>query len=205
MKDVDELAHFSTANVSDVLQSLRVLSAGIKPLDPRMRLIGPAHTVKAYPGSILSVHKALAEAEAGAVLVVDGEGDVGAGALFGEIMALQARTLGLGGLVVDGPIRDVEGIVETGFPVFARQVTPRVGTNRRLGATQVPISCGGIVISPGDIVFGDSNGVVCVPKDDISTVLVELQVLRKKEDGLVAGIKEGRHVADMLGFRDSFR
>src|SRR5439155_20040800 len=95
-------------------------------LAPGMRLVGPSHTVKCYPGSIITVHKALLEAKPGEVLVVDGEGD-DRGALFGELMTLQAQANGLAGIVIDGPLRDRDAVAESGFPAFASCVTPRVG------------------------------------------------------------------------------
>jgi len=195
----------TTANVSDVLGSLGVMHPGIKPSVPGFRVLGRAFTVKAYPGSIITVHKALFEASPGAVIVVDGEGDVSAGALLGEIMALECQTRGLAGIVIDGAVRDVDGLREVGFPVFARGVTPRVGTNRRLGRTQVPVSCGGIVVHPGDIILGDNNGVVAVPRDEEEGLAAALETLLAKEQKLMEGIKQGIFLAETLGFRDSFK
>lgn len=199
------LAQASTANVSDVLGSMGVMQPAIRSMVPGGKCLGRAFTVKAYPGSILTVHKALFEAEPGDVIVVDGEGDSRAGALIGEIMALECQTKGLAGIVIDGAVRDVNGLVEQGFPVFARAVTPRVGTNRRLGQTQVPVSCGGIVVHPGNLVFGDDNGVVVIPRDHEDSLAAALDTLLVKEENLMKGIQEGRYLAETLGFEDMFR
>ena len=102
---VQRLGQFATATISDAQKSLGIMRPNIKALAPGMRLVGPAHTVKCYPGSIITVHKALLEARPGEVLVVDGEGD-DRGALFGELMTLQALRNGVAGVVVDGPVRD---------------------------------------------------------------------------------------------------
>jgi regulator of RNase E activity RraA len=198
------LEQVTTANVSDVLGSLGVMHPAIQTVVPGSRLVGRAFTVKAYPGSIITVHKALVEASPGEVLVVDGEGDTGAGALLGEIMALECQTRGFAGAVIDGAIRDLDGLVEQGFPVFARGVTPRVGTNRRVGQTQVPVSCGGVAVHPGDLIVGDENGVVAIPQDREEGLAAALEALLAKEKALVQGIKEGRYLADTLGFRESF-
>ncbi len=206
MSDLEKIFGPATsANVSDVLGSLGVMHPGIKPAVPGFRMLGRAFTVKAYPGSIITVHKALVEAFPGDLIVVDGEGDVGSGALLGEIMALECRTRGFAGIVIDGAVRDVEGLREVGFPVFARGVTPRVGTNRRLGRTQVPVSCGGIVVHPGDIILGDDNGVVVVPQEEEAGLAAALEVLLAKEHKLVKGIKQGIFLVETLDFQGTFK
>jgi 4-hydroxy-4-methyl-2-oxoglutarate aldolase len=200
-----KLAHAATANVSDVLGSMVTMHPDICAIVPGKRLIGRAFTVKAYPGSIITVHKALTEAAVGDVIIVAGEGDVRAGALLGEIMALECQTRGFAGVVIDGAVRDVQGLREQGYPVFARGVTPRVGTNRRLGQTQIPVSCGGLVIHPGDLIFGDDDGVVAIPQNQELELAAALDALLAKEAKLVAGIQEGRYLAETLGFENIFR
>ena len=158
----DRLRKLRTAWVSDAQGSMGVLHEAIKSLVPGAIAAGPAFTVACYPGSIITVHKALAEARAGDVLMVAGDAD-DRGALMGELMALACHVLGLAGAVIDGAVRDAPGLREQGFPVYARFVTPRVGTNRRVGSTQVPVSCGGVVVHPGDWVLADDDGVVVVP------------------------------------------
>src|SRR5947208_8887061 len=150
---VSRLAHCATATISDAQRSFGIMRPTIRPLAAGMRLCGPAYTVKCYPGSIITVHKALLEAQPGDVLVVDGEGD-DRGALFGELMTLQALQNGIGGIVVDGPVRDRNAVVQSGFAVFASSVNPRVGSNRRVGETQIAVQCGGVVVRPGDFVVG---------------------------------------------------
>jgi 4-hydroxy-4-methyl-2-oxoglutarate aldolase len=165
-----------------------------------MRLCGPAHTVKCYPGSIITVHKALLEARPGEVLVVDGEGDE-RGALFGELMTLQALANRLGGIVVDGPVRDRTAVIQSGFAVFASSTTPRVGSNRRVGETQIPIQCGGVVVRPGDLIVGDDDGVAVIAADQIASVLEAAEAIKRKEAGYRQGIAGGTQLADLIGFR----
>lgn len=193
-----------TGNTSDILGSMNVMDPGIKPLRPGLRLVGRAFTVKAYPGSIITVHKALYEAKPGDVLVVDASGDSVAGALFGEIMSFEAQRVGLAGLVVDGAVRDVSGINELGFAVFARGKTPRVGTNRRMGEVNVPVNCAGVVVNPGDIIFGDEDGVVVIPKAEEEQFVKRLKALRDKEDDIVRQIDSGIRVAEILNFKEQF-
>lgn len=202
---LERLREFTTANVSDVMESTGVLNPGIMPVVPGRTMVGCAFTVRAYPGSIISVHKALTEALPGDVLVVDGEGDTLAGALFGEIMAKECLSRGYAGIVVDGAVRDVNGLIEEGFPVFARAVTPRVGTNRRLGSTQGIISCGGVVIRPGDIIIGDDDGVAAIPRGRADEVVADLRALASKEKRLVSAIEQGTYLVETLGLLDVFR
>jgi 4-hydroxy-4-methyl-2-oxoglutarate aldolase len=197
---LQRLAQFATATISDAQQSLGIMRPNIKALAPGMRLLGPAHTVKCYPGSIITVHKALLEAVPGEVLVIDGEGD-DRGALFGELMTLQALRSGLAGIVVDGPIRDHNAVVESGFPVFATSINPRVGSNRRLGATQIAVQCGGVVVRPGDFILADDDGVAVVAPESAVNVLDLAEGIKRKEVGYREGMAAGQQLADLIGFR----
>jgi 4-hydroxy-4-methyl-2-oxoglutarate aldolase len=197
---IQRLAEFPTAAISDAQRGLGVIRPPIRSMVPGAKLVGPAHTVKCYPGSIITVHKALLEAKPGEVLVVDGEGD-DRGALFGELMTLQAQANGLAGIVIDGPLRDGNAVAESGFAAFASCLTPRVGTNRRVGETQIPVTCGGTVVRPGDIVLGDDDGVVIVPIEQLEAVLEAAEGIKRKEAGIRRDIAEGKQLADLIGFR----
>ena len=194
------LARYATATISDAQRSFGIMRPEIRALAPGMRLAGIAHTVKCYPGSIITVHKALLEAQPGEVLVVDGEGD-DHGALFGELMTLQALANGLAGIVVDGPVRDRSAVIESGFAVFASSVNPRVGSNRRVGETQVPIQCGGVVVRPGDLIIGDDDGVAVIAQEQAEAVLEAAEAIKRKEIGIREAITQGRQLADLIGFR----
>jgi 4-hydroxy-4-methyl-2-oxoglutarate aldolase len=194
------LAQYATATISDAQRSFGIMRPSIRALGPGMRLCGPAHTVKCYPGSIITVHKALLEARPGEVLVVDGEGD-DRGALFGELMTLQAQANGLAGIVVDGPVRDRNAVVQSGFAVFASSINPRVGSNRRVGDTQVPVQCGGVVVRPGDYIIGDDDGVAVIPAEQVSAVVEAADAIKHKEVGYRQAMSEGKQLADLIGFR----
>ena len=197
----ERLAKIHTGSLSDALGSLGVLAAPIRAITPGVRLIGPAFTVKCYPGSIITVHKALMEAPPGAVLVVDDEGDT-RGALWGEVMTYQAQRQGILGLVTDGPVRDTAEITALGFPVFAGSVTPRVGTNRRVGLTQVPISCAGVLVRPEDIVVADADGVVIIPCEEALSVSARAEGIVHRDEGFIRQIGEGKLLVDLLNFRE---
>lgn len=192
-----------TAALSDAQTGLTTLHPAISSRVPGAKLVGPAFTVLCLTGSIITVHRALLAARPGDVLVIDGQGDPSS-ALFGELMARDAKAAGLAGVVVDGAVRDVRGLCELGFPAFARWVTPRVGTNRRLGPIDVEIACGGVVVKPGDWIVGDDDGVVVVPKPHLLPLVEAGLTIEEKERQIAARIDRGERIADVLQFRSQF-
>jgi 4-hydroxy-4-methyl-2-oxoglutarate aldolase len=197
---IERLGRLEVANVCDAQKSFGAPRPTIQSIVPGLRVVGPAHTVKCYPGSIITVHKALMEAVPGEVIVVDGEGDE-RGALFGELMALQAKANGIAGIVIDGPVRDRAALLKIGLPVFATGTNPRVGSNRRVGETQIPIQIGGVVVRPGDYVLADDAGVVIVPADQVAATVEATEAVAAKEAGIRKAIANGEQLGDLLGFR----
>lgn len=197
----ERLIKIHTGSLSDALGSLGVLAVSIRPISPGLRVVGPAFTVKCYPGSIITVHKALMEAPAGVVLVVDDEGDT-RGAIWGEVMTHQAQRQGILGLVTDGPVRDTAEIAALGFPVFAGSVTPRVGTNRRVGLSQIPISCAGVLVHPEDIVVADADGVVIIPQNQVAPVVERAEGIVHRDEEFIRQIGQGKLLVDLLNFRE---
>ena len=197
---VRRLADAAAASVADALGSTGVLDPEVRPVWIGARVFGPAFTVRCHPNSIITVHKALLEAAPGDVLVVDGGHDA-SGALFGAIMATDARQRGIAGLVTDGAVRDVADLAAMGFPVFARRTTPRVGTNRRVGVTGEPVSCGGVVVRPGDYVLGDQDGVVIIPRERAAEIADAVEAIKAKETGWRERMATGDRIADLSGFR----
>ena len=188
----------SPAWVSDAQSTMNTMDPGIKPVWKGARVVGPVFTARCLPESIITVHKALLEAPKGSVIVADGGGSH-LGALFGELMATEARNRGIAGLVVDGAVRDTEALEALKFPVFARTVTPRVGSNRRLGATQLPVVCGGVPVHPGDVVLAAHDGVVVVPRARLAAVVAAVQAIEKKEADLRTRMGRGEGLAEMIG------
>jgi 4-hydroxy-4-methyl-2-oxoglutarate aldolase len=194
----------AAAAVSDALGSFGALSSEIRAMVPGARVAGPCYTVRCHAGSILTLHKAVLEAPAGSVLLVDSGGEL-QGALMGELMARDCVRAGLAGAVIDGAIRDVAGIRQLGFPVWARASTPRVATNRRLGQTQVPIACGNTPVFPGDWVVADDDGVVVIPKELVASILAGAEAVETKETGIANRIDQGERIADILGLRQTLQ
>src|SRR6185295_10607007 len=123
--------------IADAQRGMRVPRPGITSLVPGRVIVGPVFTVRAYPGSLLSVVKGVVQAPPGSILVVDADGDLSAGAIWGELIAEEAHQRGLKGIVLDGAARDRHGLQAVGFPTFALGTTPRLGANTQVGLTGV--------------------------------------------------------------------
>jgi RraA family protein len=158
------------ANISDCMARMTAAGAALRPMHKSGALSGAALTVKTRPGDNLMIHKAIAMAEAGDVIVVDGGGDL-SNALIGELMVTTARRRGVAGFVINGAIRDVDMIAAGDFPVFAAGVTHRGPYKDGPGEINVPIAIAGMVIHAGDLIVGDADGVLCVGIDDAPAVL----------------------------------
>lgn len=179
----------ASANLADAMGRFHFMDPGIVTRT-RLPLCGPAITVNARPGDNLMVHKALKVAEPGDILVINTNGNT-TSAVFGELMGHTAVGAGLGGIVVDGAIRDVDGLEALGLPAFSRAVTPGGGDKDGPGEINVPIACGNSVVMPGDIVVGDEDGVTVVPREDAAEVLGLVQALEERERNRIAAIKAG--------------
>lgn len=156
------LSRVPVANIGDAMDRLGIVDSAIKPVWAGARIAGSAYTIWTRSGDNLHVHRAIDLAEPGDVLVVNGGGDTSR-ALLGELMGTRAKLRGLAGFVVDGAIRDAADLGELGLPVFARAVTPAGPYKNGPGRLLVPIALGGVSVSPGDVIVGDSDGVAVVP------------------------------------------
>ncbi|MCL2368491.1 MAG: RraA family protein [Oscillospiraceae bacterium] len=186
---VEAFRGIPVANIADNMGRIACLETGIVPFT-EVPLLGTAITVKAAPNDNLMFHKAIDMAQPGDVIVVDGEASL-AHSLCGDIMYTYAKQKGIVGFVVDGCIRDVDSLEALAFPVYARGVQPKGPYKNGPGEVNVPISCGGIVVHPGDIVYGDADGVVVIREAD-APALIELS--RKHvamEEGIFEGIRTG--------------
>jgi RraA family protein len=192
-------AAFDTPTISDRMNRLYTMSPGIRNLtDERLRILGPACTVKVYPGDNLMVHKVLDIAQPGDVVVVDTSGSA-TGAVLGDLVSTKARHRGLAGFVVDGLVRDLPAIQALGdFPVYARGTTPTGPLHRGPGEINCPICAGGIVVEPGDIIAGDLSGVVVIRKELASDLLDRLNAAATKESDYAAAVARGEFSNDWV-------
>jgi regulator of RNase E activity RraA len=167
---VRQAAEFQAAILADVNGRRGALHGRIAALRPRMKLAGPALTVEVRPGDNLMIHAAMAIAQPGDVIVVDGKGDLGS-ALMGEIMSQQCVALGIAAVVIDGAVRDSEAIRELGFPMYAAGLNPNGPTKFVPGRLNHPISVGGVTVHPGDLVVGDADGVTVIERARAAALL----------------------------------
>ncbi len=182
------------ANVSDVMSRMTAGGARLRPMHARGVLAGPALTVKTRPGDNLMVHKAIALAEPGDVIVVDAGGDL-TNAIIGELMLAQMVRRKLGGIVINGAIRDSAAIRAQDFPVFAGGITHRGPYKDGPGEINVPIALDGMVIEPGDLILGDDDGLLGIPLAETAAVHAAATQKAAAEARQMANIEAGTHDA----------
>lgn len=153
-----------SSNINDEMERLYCMHDYIHPLND-VPLLGTAFTVKTAIGDNLYIHEALDRAEPGDVLVIDGGGGRNR-SLAGEIMLKMAYRKGLAGVIVDGCLRDLDGIRNLPMAVYARGITPQGPYKNGPGEINVPVACGGQVVFPGDILVGDADGIVVIRPHD---------------------------------------
>ena len=192
-----DLLRLGTGPLSDAIGKKGAMDHGIRPWSAQPRMAGPAFTVRVHTADILMVSKALSACPAGAVLVIDGHGELNT-ALWGGLTTAQALRKGLAGIVIDGAIRDLADIRKSKLPVFARSVVPNAGGAEYVGDLQVPVSCGGQVVTPGDWLVGDDDGVVVIPPAQLEAALAKAKQIVEAEKRIAQAIRQGADLADLL-------
>ena len=180
----------ASSNLADAMGRFNFMEAAIVSRTG-LSLYGLAVTVRCRPGDNLMVHKALELAHPGDVLVIDTCGNTG-NAVFGELMGRAAVARSLGGIVVDGAIRDVTGLRGLGLPAFSRNVSPGSCDKDGPGEINLPVSCGGVAVMPGDLIVGDADGVAVVPQAVAVEVWEAVQALVERERKRVVEIESGK-------------
>ena len=177
-----------TSIISDCMEKMFAVESKIKPFHPNPIMVGHAITIHCPPGDNLVLQKAIEIAEPGDVLVMNAGGDT-TQAPVGEIVVSNCIRKGAAGLVIDGPIRDSDILPTLSIPVFAKGVTHRGCYKDGPGEINVTIACGGVVVRPGDLVVGDSDGVVIVPYEEAEGLLPSLRKMVEKEEQLLEQIR----------------
>jgi 3-hexulose-6-phosphate synthase/6-phospho-3-hexuloisomerase len=188
------LEQVSAANLSDALHRGGVLE-NIRPLFKGIRMVGPAVTVRTYPGDWAKPVEAIEVAEKGDVIVIDA-GGVGP-ALWGELATHSAMQRGVAGVVIDGAIRDTFDIVQLGFPAFAKLIMPNAGEPKGFGEIGVPITVGKRRVENGDWILGDDDGVVVLPKTVAAEYANRGMDVLEKENRIREEIKEGSTLSEV--------
>lgn len=192
---IDRLLQIQVSALSDADRSLPILDRAIVPMIDSGRFAGPAFTVTA-DGDLLPVYRALAEIAAGQVLVVATNGTQRA--VLGEIFTTEAKRRGAAGIVVDGWCRDLAGLRRIGLPVYARGAHPAAVPGIDPAAPGGRVRCGGIDVEPGDIVYGDPDGVLIAAPERVAAALDAAEAIIAKERAILAALAAGEPLHDHL-------
>lgn len=187
---IEGFKELPVANIADMMNRTSVLDARIKKIS-KGDLLGPAFTVKTRAGDNLMFHKALQMAEAGDVIIIDAHGDE-TNSITGEIMMHTAIYKKLGGIIIDGAVRDIATLREMEIPIYATGVTPAGPYKEGPGEINAPISIGSVVVRPGDILIGDDDGIVVVRPEDAPELIEKTRKKHATEIETIKAIQEGR-------------
>ncbi len=193
----EKFSEFPTGNLCNAHSKVRAMNAAIRSLFPGVKLVGPAKTAITLPGQNAAIHRTLINAKPGDVLVVDGGGSRDFGP-FGDILASACQQRGIAGLVIDSTVRDLAGIQELGFPVFCLGTNPSATVKTDPGKIDVPVNCGEVDVSPGDLIVGDEDGVVVIPKELIRKVLTSAAAIVAREKEILKEIAEGKTTCEIF-------
>lgn len=180
----------SSAQVADCMSRLGAMDAGIRPIWPAPRIIGAALTVWCHSGDNLMLHKALALARPGDIVVMNTQGNVNNSG-FGELIGTSAARAGIRGVIVDGTVRDSEALEALRLPVYARGLSPNGCNKDGAGEVGAIVSCGGVAVRPGDVIIADRDGVTVVPLDDAAEVAQFAGAQIEREEKRKAEIARG--------------
>lgn len=201
---IDGFSAHDVAKVGDSMGRHGLMDYTIKPILQGTTLCGPAVTVLTRPGDALYVQKVIDILKPGDVVVIDA-GGVRELSCIGERLCYYMQLKGAAGVVVDGAVRDIRGIINIKFPVFSNSVSARIFGSAGPGAINVPIQCGGIMVNPGDIIVGDDDGVISIPGEDAEKVL-------KAADDHLAGelrrlklIQEGKSITEVFNLDEKLK
>ncbi|MGW0705661.1 4-carboxy-4-hydroxy-2-oxoadipate aldolase/oxaloacetate decarboxylase [Streptomyces sp. NPDC002643] len=193
---VESLGAYSSATIHEAQGRLGALDSTIKPVDHRMSVCGPAFTVQCAPRDNLMLQTAIAYARPGDVIVVSAGAYPEAGS-FGDVLANACQAKGIAGLVTDTGVRDTEDLRALGFPVFSHSVCIKGTVKETVGPMCEPVTVGGQLVRPGDVIRADADGVVVVRREDAAEVAVSSQERVDAEEGYISAYRAGRTVIDI--------
>lgn len=191
---------FSSATLHEAAGKIGALPSGIKPLFSSMKICGPAVTVSSPPVDNIMLHEAILAAQPGDVLVIEVSGVYDAG-YWGDIMTKAAMERQIRGIVIDGCVRDSQDIIDMGFPVFARGLCIRGTGKKGGGSINQPVQIGDIQVMPGDLIVGDADGVVVIPRLEVEDVLIAAQKREEDEKRISEELKKGKSTMEIYGWK----
>jgi 4-hydroxy-4-methyl-2-oxoglutarate aldolase len=197
----ERIIKLDVAAICDSNKQIRIMDVAIKPLRFGMKLFGIARTVTCS-NDFLTVVKALQESSVGEVLVIDSQSTKVA--VAGELFTTEALRKGLAGIVTDGSVRDTPMLRTLNLPIYSRFINPMAGTATKVFETQVSITCGGVKVNPGDILFGDDEGIIVTTIGELTELLPLAEEIQKKEASALLRMKSGESLFDMLNLDEHF-
>ncbi|MBQ1089995.1 4-carboxy-4-hydroxy-2-oxoadipate aldolase/oxaloacetate decarboxylase [Streptomyces sp. B93] len=201
-RDVEALAAFGVATVSEAMGRTGLLGPGIRPIQQGVRVAGTAVTVLSWPGDNLMIHAAVEQCGEGDVLVVTTTSPSTDG-MFGELFATALKRRGVRGLVINAGIRDTQELREMGFAAWSRAVSAQGTVKATGGSVNVPVAVDGQVVCPGDVILADDDGVVVVPRERARETAERSEAREAKEAGARAAFLDGQLGLDRYGLRDT--
>ncbi|MFE2641090.1 4-carboxy-4-hydroxy-2-oxoadipate aldolase/oxaloacetate decarboxylase [Streptomyces nigra] len=202
LEDVDALAGFGVATVSEAMGRTGLLGPDIRPVQQGVRVAGTAVTVLSRPGDNLMLHAAVEQCGAGDLLVVTTTSPCTDG-LFGELFATALQRRGVRGVVLTTGIRDTQALRDMGFPAWSRAVSAQGTVKATGGSVNVPVAVGGQVIRPGDVILADDDGVVVVPRERARATVDRAAAREAKEAATRAAFLQGELGLDRYGLRET--
>lgn len=183
------LKSFTTPELCDGAGLYHSMDWQIKPWVGAQKICGPAVTVEVPSGEGAIVADAILELKEGSVLVVAGKGNCSC-SYWGDHRSICASMMKAAGVVIDGAFRDVEGCEKAGFPIFAKGLTCGTAGKSGAGAINIPVSCGGVTVNPGDIIVGDRNGVIVIRPEEADAIMERAQDKRMRQEAVIKRMKE---------------
>jgi 3-hexulose-6-phosphate synthase / 6-phospho-3-hexuloisomerase len=193
----DQFGVLSSASISDVLGRKYAMHSYMRPLIHGVKISGRAVTVRTEPGDARKPTEAVELAKKGEVIVIDAAG-FEESACWGGNDSIGSKQKGLSAVIIDGAVRDTAEIMEMAFPTWVKSVTPNTGGGKGGGAINIPITCGGVSVNPGDIVVADDDGVVVIPKDMAQEILAKTIDRENMERGIKERVLGGMTLQEAL-------
>ena len=196
--NLNALASFSCFDLGYLEGLVFPMDSGIHPLAPDMKMLGRAFTVNEVNAICKNIFNEIGPEEILVVRGQDPEKKGGCGLMVCELVAKR----GVSGIVIDGGIQDSPKLQVFGFPIFSRYIVPTHGSLRLNGQTQVPISCAGVTVCPGDIVMGDGDGVVVIPEKNEAEALRQVMLMRQARDYVDECTRQGMDLWEIPGLKE---